>query len=54
MIPMDDLKEKGNEKVEYYLKDVGEFWSPFLSVESLGFGEARLNTHVSNIPHSER
>jgi hypothetical protein len=25
MIPMDDLKEKGNERVEYFLKDIGEF-----------------------------
>lgn len=24
MIPMEDLKEKGDEKVEYYLKDIGE------------------------------
>jgi hypothetical protein len=25
MIPMDDLKEKGNEKVEYFLKEISEF-----------------------------
>lgn len=24
LIPLDDLKEKGNEKVEYYLKDIGD------------------------------
>ncbi len=25
LIPMDEMKQEGNEKVEYYLKDVGEF-----------------------------
>ncbi|PZX59320.1 hypothetical protein LV84_01351 [Algoriphagus ratkowskyi] len=24
MIPMDELNEKGNEMVEYYLKDIGD------------------------------